>query len=65
MYFKGSDEPCAMFDVAIFGSASPNAYDNLTQLLCAAAEKYLGVSPDRTYVKYTETDRWGYNNFNF
>ncbi|MGN1328245.1 MAG: phenylpyruvate tautomerase MIF-related protein [Eubacterium sp.] len=65
MYFKGSDEPCAMFEVAIFGKASESAYDNLTRLLCSASEKYLGVSPDRTYVKYSEIDNWGYNNFNF
>lgn len=65
MYFKGSDEPCAMFDVSIFGSASNEAYDDLTKRLCRLSEKYLSVSPDRTYVKYTEIDHWGYNNFNF
>lgn len=65
MYFKGSYEPCAMFDVSIFGSASDEAYDDLTKRLCQLSEKYLSVSPDRTYVKYTEIDHWGYNNFNF
>lgn len=65
MWFKGSDEPCAMFEVAIFGGASDSAYDNLTKRLCALSEKYIGVSPDRTYVKYTEISQWGYNNFNF
>lgn len=65
MYFNGSDEPCAMFEVAIFGKASDSAYDDLTKRLCAISEKYLGVSPDRTYVKYSEIDHWGYNNFNF
>lgn len=65
MYFKGSNEPCAMFDVSIFGSAGDSAYDDLTKRLCAISEKYLGVTPDRTYVKYTEISHWGYNNFNF
>lgn len=65
MWFKGSDEPCAMFEVAIFGGASDGAYNNLTKRLCALSEKYIGVSPDRTYVKYTEISQWGYNNFNF
>lgn len=65
MYFKGSDEPCAMFEVAIFGSASDSAYDDLTCRICDISERLLGVSPDRTYVKYTEIDHWGYNNFNF
>lgn len=65
MCFKGSDGPCAMFDVSIFGSASDSAYDDLTKRLCNISQKYLGVSPDRTYVKYTEISHWGYNNFNF
>ncbi len=65
MYFKGSDEPCAMFEVAIFGNANDDAYDDLTKRLCGISQKYLGVSPDRTYVKYTEIEHWGYNGFNF
>lgn len=65
MYFKGSDEPCAMFEIAIFGKANDDAYDDLTKRICAISEKYLAVSPDRTYVKYSEIDHWGYNNFNF
>lgn len=65
MWFKGSDEPCAMFDVSVFGSASASAYENLTKILCSISEKYLGVDAQRTYVKYSEIDNWGYNNFNF
>jgi len=65
MYFKGSDEPCAMFEIAIFGKASDDAYDDLTKRICSISQKHLGVSPDRTYVKYTEIEHWGYNNFNF
>lgn len=65
MWFKGSNAPCAMFEVSIFGSASSAAYDDLTQRLCAISKKYIGASPDRTYIKYAETAHWGYNNFNF
>ena len=65
MWFKGSDEPCAMFEIAIFGGASNSAYDDLTKRICSLAEKYMNVSPDRTYVKYSEIEHWGYNNFNF
>ncbi|MCM1114178.1 MAG: phenylpyruvate tautomerase MIF-related protein [Clostridium sp.] len=65
MYFKGTDEPCAMFEIDIFGKAEDNAYDDLTKRICAISEKYLKVSPERTYVKYTEINHWGYNNFNF
>lgn len=65
MWFKGSDEPCVMFEVAIFGKASGDAYDDLTGRLCNAAEKYIGIKSDRVYVKYTEIEHWGYNGFNF
>ena len=65
MYFKGSDAPCALFSVSIFGTATDDAYDDLTRRLCTLAEKYLQVPPERTYVRYREVDHWGYNNFNF
>ncbi|MGN1122906.1 MAG: phenylpyruvate tautomerase MIF-related protein [Eubacterium sp.] len=65
MWFKGSDEPCIMFEVSIFGNASDNAYDDLTKRICSVAEKTLSISPDRVYVKYAEVEHWGYNNFNF
>lgn len=65
MYFKGSGEDCAMFEVSIFGKADSSAYDELTKRICAVSEKYLGVSASRTYVKYVETERWGWNNMNF
>lgn len=65
MYFQGSDKPCAMFEIAIFGKASADSYDDLTKRICTVSEKYLSVSPERTYVKYSEIEHWGYNNFNF
>ena len=65
MYFKGSDEPCAMFEVAIFGKSADAAFDDLTKRICKISEEQLGVKAERTYVKYNEIDRWGYNNFNF
>ncbi len=65
MWFKGSDEPCAMFDVSVFGNASAQSYEKLTSLLCGIAQDYMGISPDRVYAKYTGIENWGYNNFNF
>ena len=65
MYFKGSDEPCAMFEIAIFGTADKSAYEDLTKRICKISEEYLSVKSDRTYVKYNGLDKWGYDNFNF
>ena len=65
MWFKGSNEECAMFSVSIFGSASDSAYDDLTARICSLSEKYLDVPASRTYVKYDEIEHWGWNNMNF
>ena len=65
MYFKGDPAPCAMFEVSIFGKASDSAYDDLTCRLCDTAERILRIPSDRVYVKYSEIEHWGYNNFNF
>ena len=65
MYFKGSAEKCAMFEVSIFGKASDEAYDELTAEICAISEKYLKVPAERTYVKYNELAHWGWNKMNF
>lgn len=65
MYFQGSNEPCAMFEIAIFGKASNEAYDNLTNKICEISKKLLSVPTDRTYVKYSEIEHWGFNSFNF
>lgn len=41
MYFQGSDAPCALFSVSIFGTATDDAYDDLTCRLCTIAQQYL------------------------
>ena len=65
MYFQGCAAPCGLFSVSSFGTATAAAYDDLTCRLCAIAQQYLQVPPERTYVRYREVDHWGYNNFNF
>lgn len=66
MAFRGiSDVPCAMIDVQIFGKTTDQAYDALTERICAIISDTLQIPSDRIYVKYTEKDRWGYNGFNF
>ena len=65
MFFKGDGSDCAMFDVAIFGSASDSAYDELTARICKISEERLSVPASRTYVKYSEYSHWGWNGMNF
>ncbi|MBR6807949.1 MAG: hypothetical protein IKM46_06180 [Clostridia bacterium] len=65
MSHGGSDEPCALVTVSIFGKASAEAYDALTASLCEKLSDCLGVAADRIYVKYEEVSVWGWNGMNF
>lgn len=65
MSFAGTEEPCVMAEVALFGSASADAYDRLTAELCRVLSDATGVAPDRIYVKYEEVGNWGFAGSNF
>lgn len=66
MFFKGdASKDTAFISVSIFGSASASAYENLTTEICSVISSVTGISPDRTYVTYSEFDKWGWNNMNF
>ena len=66
MYFGGeNDKPMAFFDVSLLHSAPRASYEKLTERLCGIAEEYMGVDGDRVYVKFEETENWGYNSFMF
>ena len=65
LWFKGDDSPAAMVEVSVFGGANPSAYNKLTVQICAILEKELDIPASRTYVKYSETENWGWNGSNF
>lgn len=65
MWFKGDSSPCAMVEVSVFGSASGEACEKLTAELCEILNKELSLSPSRIYVKYFETQKWGWSGGNF
>jgi phenylpyruvate tautomerase PptA (4-oxalocrotonate tautomerase family) len=65
MFFAGSDAPLVLAEVTIYGHADDKAYDALTGKLTEIYAETLAVSPDRIYVKYAETDHWGWNGSNF
>ncbi len=64
LYFKGTDEPAAMVEVSIFGSASPSALSALTEKITAILNKELDIPAARIYVKYEQTPDWGWNGMN-
>ena len=65
LWFKGTNEPAAMVEVSIYGGASHNAKATLTSHITGLLTDNLGISSDRIYVKYTETESWGWNGSNF
>ncbi|MBR1662716.1 MAG: hypothetical protein IJ696_00120 [Ruminococcus sp.] len=65
MYFKGTDEPCAMVSVSIYGSASSSAYDDLTGRIDDILSGTLGIDKSRIYTAYFPTSDWGWNGSNF
>ena len=66
MAFRGNgEEPAAFIAVDIYGHAPAQTYDKLTARLCGLAQSVLGIAPDHTYVRYLETEHWGWNGGNF
>lgn len=66
LYFKGTnDKPSAFIEVKIFGSASKESYNTLTDKICALFNSSLDIPKDRIYVKYEEVSNWGWNGSNF
>ena len=64
MYFKGDDEPCAIMQVKLFGTADEVSYANLTEALTDIIREELDIDPDRIYVAYEEINTWGWNGGN-
>jgi len=66
LYFKGEKAPkIAFVEVKIFGNASDQAYDKLTQAICNIYNEVLDIPKDKIYVKYEEVSHWGWNGMNF
>ena len=64
LYFKGSNEPCAICQVKLFGSASEEDYANLTRALTDILQEELELDGDRVYITYEEIGTWGWNGGN-
>lgn len=66
MAFAGDvSTPTAILEVKLLGSATDEAYANLTAALTDTVNEVLSIPKDRIYVKYEETDTWGCGGVNF
>ncbi len=61
MYFKGSEEPCAICQVQLYGSAAEEDYAALSEQLTDILYEELGIPTERIYITYTEIGAWGWN----
>ena len=62
--FAGVFEPCAIADIAIFGSSTSDAYNKLTAKVTEILEENLNLPADKIYVSYSERNIWGWNGSN-
>ncbi|MGM9625082.1 MAG: phenylpyruvate tautomerase MIF-related protein [Eubacteriales bacterium] len=65
LYFQGSDAPCAIAEVQVYGKINDRDCDNMTEALTKILTGALGVPADRVYVRYEEVSHWGWNGSNF
>ena len=64
MFFRGEDEPCAICQVKLFGTADDQNYADLTEALTDIIREELDIEPDRIYITYDEVNIWGWNGGN-
>ena len=66
MAFAGKAEPdIAYVEVSLLGSATDSVYERLTAAITKRVEDVLGVAGSRIYIKYEETEHWGWCGSNF
>lgn len=62
LYFGGkNDAPIAFFDVSLLHSAPRENYEELTARLCEIAKTVMNVDGSNVYVKFEETENWGFD----
>ena len=65
MYFAGSDAPCMLVSIEIFGTQADHSFEMMTEKTCDLFSSVCGIPANRIYVKYDEVDRWGWDGKNF
>jgi len=65
MYFKGSNSPCVIVEVKLYGSVNDNLASKFTEAITSSVSSKTGIEKNRVYVNYFGTDNWGYSGFNF
>ena len=64
MSFGGKASNAAFVSVNCFGHAPKEAYEKLTAAICELLQTVLEISPENVFIKYSETENWGWNGYN-
>lgn len=66
LYFRGDKTtPSAFVEVKLYGSASKSDYEALTAKITSIISAELNIVPTQIYIRYEETEYWGYGGHNF
>lgn len=66
LWFRGDNtSPLAYVEVSALGKINPADAENLTAEICNIFKNVLGIDGSGVYVKYEETDKWGFDGGNF
>ena len=66
LWFRGDNtSPLAYVEVSALGKINPADAENLTAEICNIFKDVLGIDGSGVYVKYEETDKWGFDGGNF
>lgn len=66
LWFAGENtEDAAYVEVALLHSAPKASYEKLTEAICDILGEELAIPANRIYVKFSETEYWGWNNMMF
>ncbi len=66
LWFRGDNSKAlAYVEVSALGKINPADSEKLTAEICDICKDVLGIDGSGVYVKYEETDKWGYDSVNF
>lgn len=65
MCFDGSDEPCLIAFVDLYGRCDDKSLNSFTSKISDLLSDELNIPKERIYVRYQFTDYWGYAGENF
>lgn len=66
LWFRGDNsKPLAYVEVSALGKISPDSAEQMTAEICRIFKEVLDIDGSGVYVKYEETDKWGFDSMNF